>query len=69
MTPTYINLAKLRIKADLTQGELADLAGTYQATISNLESGKSQRIELDLLNRLAKALKCKSGDLLIDRKS
>ena len=65
MTPTVLNLAKLRREAGLTQAELAELAGTYQGTISNLESGKTRQIDLDLLDRVAVALKCKSTDLLV----
>ena len=38
-----------------------------QATISDLETGKSRRIELDLLDNLAKALRCKPGDLIVKR--
>ena len=64
MTPTVLNLALLRERAGLTQMELAEKAKTTQATISNLETGKSRRIELDLLDRLAKALQCKPSDLI-----
>ena len=44
--------------------ELAERAGTTQGTIFNLETGKSGRIELDLLDRIAEALGCKPSELL-----
>ncbi len=64
MTRTGFKLAELRRKAGLSQMELAERAGTTQATISNLETGKSRRIELDLLDRIAEALECKPSELL-----
>ncbi len=44
---------------------LADLAGTNQGTVSNLETGKTTRVDLSLLNRLRRALKCQPGDILV----
>ncbi len=64
MTPTSLKLAELRSKAGLSQMELAERAGTTQGTISNLETGKSRRIELDLLDRIAEALGRKPSELL-----
>jgi len=68
MTPTVLNLRKLRKDAGLTQLDLADMAGTRQATISGLESGRTRQINLDLLDRIAGALKCKSTDLLVHKR-
>jgi DNA-binding Xre family transcriptional regulator len=65
MTPTVLNLGELRQRAGLSQAELAERAGTTQATISNLGTGKSRRIELDLLGRLAKALNCRPHELIV----
>ena len=48
--------------------ELAEKVGCIQATISNVETGKSQRIELDLLDRLADALDCEIADLVVRTK-
>jgi transcriptional regulator with XRE-family HTH domain len=67
MTPTVLNLAALRKAAGLSQADLADRVGCIQATISNLETGKSQRIELDLLDRLAGVLGCSPKDLIEKR--
>ena len=44
--------------------KLAELAGTHQGTVSDLETGQMQRIEFDLLQRLANALRCKPKDLV-----
>ena len=63
VTPTVLKLREYRIDAGLSQTELAEAAGTTQTTISNLETGTSRRIDFGLLDRLAKALRCKPGDL------
>ena len=56
-------LRKAREKRGLTQVELAERAGVSRVTISYLETGQRQP-SMDLLHRLAKALKVKVGDLL-----
>lgn len=56
MTPVVLRLKQLREQAGLTQAQLADDAGVRQATISDLENGKSQRIEFALLDALCAAL-------------
>ncbi len=56
-------LRKARNKRKLTQGELAEKVGVTRVTISYLESGTRQP-SMDLLQRLAKVLKVKVGDLL-----
>lgn len=49
-----------RLKAGLTQVDLAKKAKTSQTVIARLESGTDQRIPtLDLLERIAHALKAK----------
>jgi len=47
-----------------SQQELSDRAGVRQATISELESGKRQRIDFHILDRLADALGVEPGELL-----
>jgi transcriptional regulator with XRE-family HTH domain len=64
MTPLVLNLKFHREKSRLTQAELAKAAGVRQATISDLETGKSRRVELDLLERLANVLGVKAAALL-----
>lgn len=49
-----------RLRAHLTQMELATRADTTQAVIARIESGLDSRVpSLDLLERLASALKAK----------
>lgn len=64
VTPIQLTLRALREKAGLTQVELAERVGVRQATISDLETGKSTRIEFDLLDKLCEALGCDPGKLL-----
>ncbi len=64
MTSVQLALKALREAKGLTQQQLAEAVGVRQATISDLETGKSRRIELDLIERLAKALRVKPGELL-----
>lgn len=50
------NLKRYRIKANLTQGELAVNSGVGIGTIKNFESGKTHNITLDNLMRLMRAI-------------
>jgi len=65
MSPIAIRLKDIREAKKLSQGELAALADTRQGTISLLESGKTRRIDLDLLERIAEALDVEPADLLV----
>ena len=56
-------LKKARERRKLTQAALAKKVGVHQVTIARLETGK-RRPSMDLLQRLAKALRVKIGDLL-----
>jgi transcriptional regulator with XRE-family HTH domain len=56
-------LRRLREARGLSQVELAKLADIRQATISDLESGKSRGITFDVLERIAVALKAEPGQL------
>lgn len=64
MTPIRLRLRELREAAELTQSELSEKAGVRQATISQLEGGKRQRVDLGILERLAKVLGVEPGELL-----
>jgi putative transcriptional regulator len=66
MTPIRVRLRELRKERGLSQQALADLADVRQSAISQLESGTRQRIDLGILERLARALECESiNDLLV----
>lgn len=64
MTPVRLRLRELRKARGLTQAQLADTAGLRQGTISELETGTSQSIAFDTLDRLALALGVEPGELL-----
>jgi transcriptional regulator with XRE-family HTH domain len=69
MTPIEVNLRRFRERKGLTQAELGKLARVRQATVSNLENGKGRRVDLDVLERVARALGVKATDLLTETKS
>lgn len=54
LEPAY-QVARLRIMRGLTQGQLAELAGTKQPSIARLESGRVVP-KLDFLQRVVEAL-------------
>jgi transcriptional regulator with XRE-family HTH domain len=57
------SIRKHRKKAKISQEALADLVGHTRTSITNIEAGR-QRIPLDLVFRLASALKIDARDLL-----
>jgi transcriptional regulator with XRE-family HTH domain len=65
MTPIQVGLRAVRERAGLSQAALAEKAGVRQATISEMESGKTGRIDLDVLDRLCRALDTTPGELLV----
>lgn len=64
MTPIYIAVERLRAKKRLTQQQLADLSGVPQSRISEMERGVTKRVSLDVLERLAKALRVPAARLI-----
>ncbi len=57
------NLKELRAKANLSQEELADLAGLHRTYIGSVERGE-RNISIDNMERLASALTVDIKDLL-----
>lgn len=57
------NLRRFRLKKELSQEELADLAGLHRTYIGSVERGE-RNISIDNIERLAKALECQVIDLL-----
>ncbi|MDR2630455.1 MAG: helix-turn-helix domain-containing protein [Spirochaetaceae bacterium] len=47
---------KLRAEKNLSQKELAEIAGTSQPAIARLESGRYKNVSLSFLRRIGKAL-------------
>lgn len=68
MTPVIIRLRALREARGLSQQRLGELAAVRQATISELESGKKQRLDFEILDRLCTALGVAPGELLEQEK-
>lgn len=64
VSPIRVTLREAREAAGLSQLALGELASVRQATISELESGKTRRVDLDVLDRLCRALNVAPGDLL-----
>ncbi len=64
VTPIRITLREAREAAGLTQVQLAEKADVRQATVSDLETGKSGRIDLEVLDRLCEALGVEPADLI-----
>ena len=58
-----INIRSLRKKRHLTQQQIARKASLSKTTISNLESGKQMKIELDTIGKLCEALECTPNDI------
>jgi len=63
VSPVLLRIRELRTDRGLTQEALAQAVGVRVATVSDLETNRSRRIELDLLERLAEALGVEPGDL------
>ncbi len=63
MTPLQLTIKALRQERGLSQAALAKLVGCRQATINDLENGKTRQETLDLLDGLATALGVEVGAL------
>lgn len=50
----------------VSQAVLADRVGCHSVTISGIERGRYKNLTLDLLERLASALRVEIGDILVD---
>jgi transcriptional regulator with XRE-family HTH domain len=65
MTPLRLRIRELREKAGWSQAELARRARVGQATVSRIEAGATKGVDLQTLERLARALKVPHpGDLI-----
>tara|TARA_R110000737_G_C14503509_1_gene472376 strand:+ start:391 stop:702 length:312 start_codon:yes stop_codon:yes gene_type:complete len=60
------NVAKIRKSKNLSQAELADLAGVEQPTISKLERG-NESVTLRTIQAVANALQVPLSDLFLER--
>ncbi len=67
MTPIVLRIKQLREVQGLTQGELAAKAGIRRATVNRLENARVKSIDLEVLEKLAKALGCDPGYLIVKK--
>jgi transcriptional regulator with XRE-family HTH domain len=67
MTPLSVRIQELREVKGWSQAELARQSGVPQSMISRLEAGTPQSVHLASLEKLAKALGCDPGYLIVKR--
>lgn len=60
---TMKKLSALRKARGLTQQQLAEMAGTDQATVSKIESASGYNYTHDMITRIAEALKVEPAEL------
>ena len=65
MTPIHLRLRELREERGLSQVALGNLSDVKQSTISEMESGTRQRIDLAILERLANALGVDAASIIV----
>lgn len=63
-----LQVRQLRDRAGVSQAALARRAGIARSTLHLLESTTPQRLDVRVLEKLARALKCSPLDLLTDRR-
>ena len=67
MAPLTLRIQELRKVKQWSQAELARRSGVNQGVISRLESGETQSITLPNLEKLAEALECDPGYLIVKK--
>ncbi|MFM6137166.1 MAG: helix-turn-helix domain-containing protein [Sphaerospermopsis kisseleviana] len=60
-----INLKETREKKGISQNQLAQEIGHTANSIQRIEKGRFKSIPTATLDKLCKALQCKTGDLLL----
>ena len=65
MTPIMLRVKELREAKGWSQAELADKAGIRRATVSAIESNQKTGVDFETLERMAKALGCDPGYLIV----
>lgn len=69
MTPVRLRLAELRNAKGWTIDRLAEKAKVNRSTIIRLEQRKTTRVDFDVLDKLATALECDPGYLIVRTKA
>jgi transcriptional regulator with XRE-family HTH domain len=67
MTPLRLVIASHREQKGWTQDELAAKSGVSRITIARIESGKTTRVDFEVIERLAAALDVEPPGLLLQR--
>ena len=67
MTPINIRIRELREVKGWSQAELGRRSGVGQSTISRIEAKETQGIDFAVLEKLAAALGCDPGYLIVKR--
>lgn len=65
VTPLRIEVRAMREAKGWSQGELAERAGVTRATVNRIEMGRTRSIDLDTLEKLARALDVAPGLLIV----
>ena len=65
MSPIGLRVKELRTAKGWTQAELARQAGIRRATVNRIENARIKSIDLEVLEKLAKALGCDPGYLIV----
>lgn len=61
------NIKKYRALQRLGQDDLGDLIGVSRQTVNTWEAKEAVKLDMDTVNLIAKHLKVKSNDLIIDK--
>lgn len=65
MSPLVLRIRELREALGLTQAELAERAGVRRATVNRIENAKVTAIDLEVLEKLASALRVEPGFIIV----
>ena len=67
MNPLSLRISELRQAKGWTQTELARRAGIRRATVNRIENAKVKAIDLEVLEKLARALDVDAGYLIVTK--
>jgi transcriptional regulator with XRE-family HTH domain len=65
MSPLVLRVRELREALGLTQAELAERAGVRRATVNRIENARVTAIDLEVLGKLASALRVEPGFIIV----
>lgn len=65
MNPITLRIKEIRLTKGWTQAELAEKAGVRRATVNRIENARVKAIDLEVLEKLAKALEVDPALLIV----